>query len=182
MQFAFWLRERKCKRSTVVGRLSWMFFALETAPRFEGLDLRWIYNVYSKLRKEAESELKRRRRERHIEFQELATIPDRMQTAGESLLDESASSRALRIHDELLLSAIILAQWPLRFIRTAELGHHVFMGRLSKDGPSSIPSWAQQALWNNKDTHFWEFRYEGLTGRVHRGLVLRNMAPLLHQY
>jgi hypothetical protein len=184
MGFAFWLRkERKCKRSTVVGRLSRMFSALETAPGFEGLDLSWIYNVYSKLRKEAESELKRRRRERHIEFQDLATIPGLMQTARESLLDESASSLALRIHDELLLSAIILAQWPPRFIRTAELGHHVFKGPLPKDGPPfSIPSWAKQALQNNPDTHFWQFRYEGLTGRVHRGLVLRNMAPLLDQY
>ena len=184
MEFAIWLRNvRKCKRSTVVGRLSRMIAALETAPGFESLDLSWIYRVYSKLRKEADSELKRRRRERHIEFQELARIPACMKTERESLHDEPEGSLALRIHDELLLSAVILAQWPPRFIRTAELGHQVFKGPLPKDGPPfSIPSWAKEKIQENPDTHFWQFHYKGLTGRVQRGLVIRSMASLLDQY
>ena len=184
MEFATWRRKvRKCKRSTVVGRLSRMIAALETAPEFVGLDLSWIYRVYSKLRKDADSELKRRRRERHIEFQELATIPARMEAERESLHDESESSLALRIHDELLLSAVILAQWPPRFIRTAELGHQVFKGPLPKDGPPfSIPTWAKETIQENPGSLFWQFRFKGLTGRVHRGLVIRSMASLLDQY
>jgi hypothetical protein len=160
-----------------------MIAAIETAPGFEGLDLNWIYRVYSKLRKEPDSELKRRRRERHIEFQELARIPACMKTERESLHGESEVSLALRIHDELLLSAVILAQWPPRFIRTAELGHQVFKESLPKDGPPfSIPSWAKEKIQENPDTHFWQFHYKGLTGRVHRGLVIRSMASLLDQY
>ena len=184
MEFAICLRKvRKCKRSTVVGRLSRMIAALQTAPGFEGLDLSWIYGVYSKLRKEADSELKRRRRERHIEFQELATIPGRMKTERETLLDESESSLALRIHDELLLSAIILAQWPPRFVRMAELGHHIFKGPLPKDGPPfSIASWAKEKIQENPDTLFWQFHYHGLTRRVHPGLILRSIASLLDCY
>jgi hypothetical protein len=94
-RFAFWLRkERKCKRSTIVGRLSRMFSALETAPGFEGRDFSWIYNVYRKLRKEPESALKERRRQRHIEFLELAAIPGRMREERMTIQDQSPESLA----------------------------------------------------------------------------------------
>jgi len=182
-QFASWLRkERKCKRSSVVGRLSSMFSSLAAAPGFQGLDLTFIYRVFSKLRREAPSELNRRRRERHIEFQELATIPDLMRNERESR-GESEGSLAVRIHDELLLRAVILAQWPPRFVRTAELGRDVFKGPLPKDGPPfSIPSWAKERLQKDPAAHFWQFHFKGLTGRLHRGLVILSMASLLDQY
>jgi hypothetical protein len=58
-RFTFFLHnERKCERTTVVGRLSKMFSALESSPDFERRDFSWRYSVYRKLRKEPESALK----------------------------------------------------------------------------------------------------------------------------
>jgi hypothetical protein len=88
-----------------------------------------------------------------------------------------------RVHDELLLSALILAQWPPRFVRLAELGRNVFKGPIPKDGlPFSVPDWAKETLCEDPNAQFWQFHYKSLTGEIHRGLVLRGIAPLLELY
>jgi hypothetical protein len=49
--------------------------------------------------------------------------------------------------DELLLSLLILAQCPPRFVRTAVLGRNIFKGPIPKNGPPfKIPTWAQELL------------------------------------
>jgi hypothetical protein len=129
-EFAFWQRkERNCKRTTVVGRLSRMFSALESSATFKNCDFSWIASVYRKLRKEPESALKESRRQRFVPFQLLATIPDLVGCERSAL--EAPSDRQLGelIHDELLLAALILAQWPSHFVRTAEIGQHVFRAK-----------------------------------------------------
>ena len=183
-QFAFWMRkERMCKRTTVVGRLSRMVSSLATSPDFADLDFGWIYNVYRKLRPEPESALKERRRQRHIEFQELVAIPGRMYSDRTALQGLSPESLGWRVHDELLLSVLILAQWSPRFVRLAELGRDVFKGPIPKDGPPfSVSSWAREALCEDPNAQFWQFHYKSLTGELHRGLVLRGIVPLLELY
>lgn len=183
-EFAFWQRkERNCKRTTVVGRLSRMFSALESSAAFKDCDFSWIASVYRKLRKEPESAVKERRRQRFVPFQSLATIPDLISCERSAL--EAPSNRQLGqlIHDELLLAALILAQWPAHFVRTAEIGQHVFKGPIPKEGPTfSTPSWAQRILCENPDAEFWQFRYVSPNGELHRGLVLERMASLLELY
>ena len=129
-RFTFFLHnERKCERTTVVGRLSKMFSALESSPDFERRDFSWRYSVYRKLRKEPESALKERRRQHNIAFQELAAIPGQMRSERIALRNLSPTSLGWRIMDELLLTCLILAQYPPRFVREAVLGANIFKGR-----------------------------------------------------
>ena len=113
MDFAFWLRdERKCSRATVVGRLSRMVSTIECSPAFRGHDLSWVDKIFINLIKEPESALKGRRRKRFIAFRKLAVVPERMRIERTTRSHVSPTSLALRIRDELLLSFLILAQYP----------------------------------------------------------------------
>ena len=77
--FAFFLHdERKCSRTTVVGRLGRMLKTIECSPAFKDVDLRWAQNIYNKLLKKPESALKARRRKRYIASRKLAVIPEQM--------------------------------------------------------------------------------------------------------
>jgi hypothetical protein len=184
-QHAFWLRkERKCKRTTIVGRLSRMFAALETSPDFEHRDLSWVRSVYRKLRPEPESALKQRRRNRHIEFLELVAILRRMRGEREARKGESSRSLGWRVMDELLLACLILGQYPPRFVREAVLGVNLFKGPIPKDGPPfKIPAWAEESLRKNPSAQFWQFNYKSVVnGELHRGLVLSKIVPLLRLY
>jgi hypothetical protein len=183
-KYAFWLHnERKCKRTTVTGKLSRMVSVLQSSPRFQGRDFRWMYSIYRKLRKEPESALKGRRRLRDIEFQALAAVPGRMSCERSALREKSPESSGWRIMDELLLTCLILAQWPPRFVREATIGRNIFKGTVPKNGPPfKTPEWADEILSKNPDAEFWQFRYESQQGQLHRGLVLRRLVPLLELY
>ena len=105
--YAFWLHsERKCQRTTIVGRLSRMCSALKTSPLFKDCDLTWINDVYRKPRKDPESALKERRRHRYVPFQELALIPERMRLERVALRDSSPRSLGWRMHIECLLACL----------------------------------------------------------------------------
>ncbi|WP_169305944.1 MULTISPECIES: hypothetical protein [Acidobacterium] len=179
--FAHYLRkERGCKRNTIVGRLSRMFSSLRCTSAFDNLDLNWIEEVYRKLRREPESALKARRRMRYVPYQELASVPGQMRARR---LCCTGLTRAWRIHNELLISCLILAQWPPRFLRQAELGPNIFRGPIPKDGPPfGAPMWAKEQLIEDPDAEFWQFSYEDLQGELHRGLVLRQIVPVLECY
>jgi hypothetical protein len=181
--FAFWLQdERGCKRTSVVGRLSRMFSTLKISGAFNE-DYKWIHDVYGRMIKEPESGLKTRRRQRHIEFQDLAIIPARMRAERTALKDESPKTLGWQIHDELLLSCLILAQYPSRFVREAVLGQHIFKSSLPQGGPPfKTPQWAEELLRTDPDSEFWQFRYESSDGQLFRGLVLQNMIPMLELY
>lgn len=180
-QFAFWLhKERKCKRTTIVGRLSRMFTALETCPDFADCDFIWIRGVYRKLRREPESALKERRRQRHTAFQELAAIPGRFRDERKALNNPSPAALGWLIMEELLLTFLILAQYPPRFVRKAVIGVNIFRGPIPENGPPfTIPAWAEESLRADPNTHFWQFRYESKDGQLFRGLVLQRIVPLL---
>jgi hypothetical protein len=180
-EFAFWLhKERMCKRTTIVGRLSRMFTALETCPDFADCDFSWIRGVYRKLRREPESALKERRRQRHTAFQELAAIPGRFRDERKTLRNPSLTALGWRTMKELLLTFLILAQYPPRFVRKAVIGVNIFRGPIPEDGPPfTIPAWAEESLRADPDTHFWQFRYESKEGQLFRGLVLQRIVPLL---
>jgi hypothetical protein len=81
---------------------------------------------------------------------------------------------------ELLLTFLILAQYPPRFVRKAVIGVNIFRGPIPEDGPPfTIPAWAEESLRADPDTHFWQFRYESKEGQLFRGLVLQRIVPLL---
>jgi hypothetical protein len=125
--FAFFLHdERKCIRATVVGRLGRMFSTIKCSSAFDGVDLRWATNIYSKLRGEPESALKQRRRKRSIAFRKLAAIPEQMRIERAARSHESPKSLGWKIRDELLLSCLVLAQYPPHFVREAVLGVNLF--------------------------------------------------------
>jgi hypothetical protein len=181
-EFAFWLhKERKCKRTTVVHTISLIFTTLQYYPGCQGLDFSWVYGIYRKIRKEPASALKGRRRERFIEYETLARVPEQM-------LDERVArqrtpvAKAWRVHDELLLSFLILAQYPPWFVREARLGTNVFKKGIPKIGPFNIPSWAEELLREDSGAEFWQFRFESPQGQVFRGLILRRLIPLLELY
>ncbi|MGA7159111.1 MAG: hypothetical protein WBY53_19855 [Acidobacteriaceae bacterium] len=180
-QFAFWRHKvRGCKRTTIVGALSRMFAALASCPDFAGHDFSWIRGVYRKLRMEPESALKERRRQRYIAFQQLAAIPGRIRDERNALHNPSPATLGWRVMDELLLTFLILAQYPPRFVREAVIGVNIFNAPIPTDGPPfTIPSWAQDLVCVDPGTHFWQFRYESKDGRLFRGLVLRRIVPLL---
>jgi hypothetical protein len=183
-EYALFLRTvRGCKRTTVVAYFSTIFSALSRASAFRDCDLSWIDSVYRKLRREPESALKARRRKRYVPFQDLALVPDKMRRDRLALVDPSPWTLAWSITDELLLSCLILAQWPSRFLRLAEVGRHIFKGAIPKDGPPlAIPAWAKEQLSQDPGTEFWQFHFEDLQGELHRGLVLRQIVPLLELY
>ncbi len=183
-QFAFWLHnDRQLKRTSVVGSLSRIFSVLKVCPEFKDRDFSWIYNIYRKLRKEPESALKERRRQHYIAYQELAAIPGRMRSERMALRNPSPISLGFRIMDELLLTFLILAQYPPRFVRGAVIGRNIFKGPIPTSGPPfKIPTWAQELLRKDPGTRFWQFCYESKEGQLVRGLVLRQVIPLLELY
>jgi hypothetical protein len=183
-QYAFWLRQkRKCKRTTVVGRICRMFSALETFPDFMNNDYSWIHSIYRKLRKEPESALKARRRQRYVAFEELVAIPARMRDERKALPNATSISHGWRLMDELLLTFLILAQYPPRFVRQASIGVNIFKGPVPEGGPPfQIPKWAKELLLVDPGTQFWQFRHESSEGKLFRGLVLRQVVPLLELY
>lgn len=182
--FAFWLHgNRKYKRASVVHNISLIFSTLRCSPQYQGRDFDWVYDVLRKIRKEPDSGLKARRRQRHVEFNKLAAVPGRIATERTALQDSSPTSAAWLAHDELLLSCLILAQYPSQFVRQARLGTNLFKGLIPKDNPPfKLPAWAKEVLASDPGAEFWQFRHESNDGQVFRGLVLRAMIPLLEQY
>ncbi len=179
----FLTNERGCKRTTAVGHLSMMFSTLSCSPAFRERDLSWIDDVYTKLLKDPESALKERRRQRDVPFKTLALIPGKMRRERLSLVGPSPWTLAWKIHDELLLSCLIFAQWPPRFLRLAELGKHILKGPIPQDGPPfAIPEWVKEQLNQNPKAEFWQYCYEDLQEELHRGVVLRQIVPLLELY
>lgn len=140
-------------------------------------------SVLRKVRPEPESDLKARRRRHHIAFQKLAAIPEQMRRERTGCRSSSGASRGWRIRDELLLSFLILAQYPPCFVREAVLGVNLFKARIPQDGPPfKIPAWAEKVLQRKPRAEFWQFHYKSQDGQVFRGLVLQRIAPLLELY
>jgi hypothetical protein len=184
MDFAFFLHdERKCSRATVVGRLGRMFSTIKCSPAFEGVDLSWVPNIYSKLRGEPESALKGRRRKRYTAFRKLAVVPEQMRIERAAGSHRSPKSLGWKIRDELLLSCLILAQYPPHFVREAVLGVNLFKAPIPHaDSQFKIPSWVHECLEKDPNATFWQFHYKSEQGEVFRGLVLRQIASLLDLY
>jgi len=184
MDFAFFLHDdRKCSRATVVGRLGRMFSTIKCSPAFEGVDLSWAPNIYSKLLREPESALKGRRRKRFMAFQKLAVVPEQMRIKRAGRSHGSPQSLGWRIRDELLLSFLILAQYPPHFVREAVLGVNLFKAPIPHaNSHFKIPDWVHDVLKEDPSAEFWQFYYQSRQGEVFRGLVLRQIVPLLDLY
>ena len=182
--FAFFLHdERKCSRATVVGRLGRMLSTIKCSPAFEGVDVSWGPNIYGKLLPEPESALKGRRRKRYIAFKKLAVVLKRMRTERAAGSHRSPKSLGWKIRDELLLSCLILAQYPPHFVREALLGVNLFKAPIPQaDSQFKIPGWVLECLEDDPNATFWQFHYKSEQGEVFCGLVLRQIASLLDLY
>jgi len=99
----------------LLGRLSKMSRRLKL-PGFRTSDFSLEIQRLSQTAERAGERSEERRRQHNIAFQELAAIPDKC-AASAFPSDLSPTSLGWRIMDEMLLTCLILAQYPPRFVK-----------------------------------------------------------------
>jgi hypothetical protein len=137
---------------------------------------------------ESESEVKKRKAEKYLEYAVAESIPVRIR-AGRPAAEKEGGILAARLAlEELLMKWLITLPWRQRNIRECRIGGptpNLFKGKIPHYSDIDKPMWVSQEEEKNPSAEFWQFQFsedETKTGCAVSALLPRQLIGILEEY
>jgi integrase len=161
--------------------------ALRHHPKHKNLDLSWFEELLTSIPQEMESEARRRKAEKFIEYDVLERIPSLIRAERQKLRKNDPKNAQLAL-EELLITWLITLPWRQRNIRECRISGpdpNVFKARIPLFSELTKPEWVLRELECNPSAEFWQFRFkphETKTGIDVHSLLPRQLVEPLEVY
>ena len=137
---------------------------------------------------ERESELKRRKAEKYLEYDVVASIPGKIRAERPAAAKKGKSRAALLVMQELLMKWFTVLPWRQRNVRQCRIDGptpNLFKGKIPPFSDIEKPEWVIQEEQSNSEAEFWQFHFspdETKTGIEVEALLPRQLIGLLEEY
>jgi hypothetical protein len=182
------INEREVKGRSLQCDLGLLGGSLRKHPSYTSLDIDWFTPLLESLPTEGETELKKRKAERYLEYSVVESIPAAIHS-GRTAAEKKGIVQVARLTtEELLMKWIITLPWRQRNIREMRIGGpspNVFKGRVPPFSDMDKPAWVMQEEEKNPAAEFWQFHFnadETKTGHEVSALLPRQLIGILEEY
>jgi hypothetical protein len=137
---------------------------------------------------EPESELKKRRAARCLDYQVVESIPAKLRAERTAAAKKGIDRVALLAKEELLMKWLTALPWRQRNIRECRINGpapNLFRGKIPSFSDIDRPDWVQQEEKRSPDAEFWQFHFtpdETKTEVDVHALLPRPLIGILEEY
>lgn len=182
------INERKVKGQSLQVNLGTLCAAMHQHPAYKSMDLTWFRPLLDGIPMERESELKRRKAEKYLEYDVVASIPGKIRAERPAAAKKGKSRAALLVMQELLMKWFTVLPWRQRNVRQCRIDGptpNLFKGKIPPFSDIEKPEWVIQEEQSNPEAEFWQFHFspdETKTGIEVEALLPRQLIGLLEEY
>jgi hypothetical protein len=187
--FVEWcINERRVKGYTLQSNLGSLCAAMRQHPSSSSIDLSWIRPLVDGIPVEPESELKKRKAEKYLDYEVVESIPAGIHSKRTTPAQIGTDNAALLAMEEFLMRWLPVLPWRQRNIRECRINGatpNLFKGKIPPLSDIDKPSWVRQEQQKNPETTFWQFRFskdETKTGFPVQALLPRQLVEPLEEY
>lgn len=182
------INERGVKGQTLQRNLRLVAAVLNQHPSYRSVDQKWFKPLLESIPLEPDSDLKKRKAEKYLDYTILEGIPAKIRAGRAGAAKQGRKPLALCVRDELLIRWLTILPWRQRNIRECRIGGpspNVFKSPISEMTNIELPSWAAEEKRTNANAQFWQFRFtedETKTGCAVHALLPRQLIEPLEEY
>ena len=182
------INERRVKGYPLQCALRLLSAAMRQHPTYSSLDLSWFKPMLDSLPTEPESELKKRRAARCLDYQVVESIPAKLRAERPAAAKKGIYRVALLVKEELLMKWLTALPWRQRNIRECRINGpapNLFKGKIPPFSDIDKPDWVQQEEKKSPDAEFWQFHFtpnETKTEVDVHALLPRPLIGILEEY
>jgi integrase len=188
-RFLEWkINERKVKPQGLRLQISRVFAAMGQHPAYKSEDLSWLKELLDGLPTEHESELKRRKAVKYVEYKVLESIVEQIHAERRDAEKKGPWRLALEVRNELLMKWLPILPWRQRNVRECRIGGpnpNLFRARILPFSDIDRPEWVLREELKNPGADFWQFHFnpdETKTGIDVQAILPRQLISLLEEY
>jgi hypothetical protein len=182
------INEREVKGRSLQVNLGMLVGALRHHPSYASLNINWFKPLMESLPAEGESELKKRKAQKFLEYSVVESIPAKIRAERTAAEKKGIVHLARLVMEELLMQWIITLPWRQRNIRECRIGGptpNLFKGKIPPFSDVDKPERVKQEELRNPEAEFWQFRFsadETKTGHEVGALLPRQLIGILEEY
>ena len=187
--FVEWLlNQRKVRGQTVRLRLVVVIALLKQHPMYRNVDIGWLKELADSVQTDSQTELREKQAAKQVPYEVVETIPRLLHAERRAEARRSQKALALTIRNELLMRWLTVLPWRQRNIRECRIAGptpNLFKAKINPFLPVAKPAWVEEALRNDPECEFWQFKFRPDETKVGNGvhtLVPRPLVPLLEEY
>lgn len=179
---------RKVKGQSLHVNLGSLCAAMNEHPAYKSLDLTWFRPLIDSVPVERESEIKRRKAEKYLEYDVVRSIPGKVRAERPAAAKKGKRIVALVVMQELLMKWFTVIPWRQRNVRECRIGGaapNLFKGTIPPFSDIEKPEWVIEVERTNPGAEFWQFHFspeETKTGLQVQALLPRQPIVLLDEY
>ncbi len=185
--FVEWsLNERKVAGLGARTNLGMLRAALRHHPMHRSIDLKWLGGLLASIPIEPDSERKKRKAFKYLEYSVLEEIPKRIQAERKRAKRPMLVSRLVMC--ELLMRWLITLPWRqlnVRGCRVSGATPNVMKERIPQFSDITRPEWVIEEERRDPNAQFWQFQFnvqETKTGIEVHSLMPKQLVALLEEY
>jgi len=161
--FVEWgINERKRKGQALQRILRSLLAAMKQHPSYASLDLSWFKPLIDSIPTEPNSELKKRKAAKYLEYKVLESILVKIHSQRPEAQKKGMKKVALFAMHELLMRWLITLPWRQRNIRECRIGGpspNLFKAAIMPFSDIDKPEWVVQEEQQNSAAEFWQFSF-----------------------
>lgn len=188
--FVEWsINERGVKGLSIKPRIGMIAAVVKTHPMFAGQDFSWFKTLADSIPLEDESERKKRKALKYLEYEALEGIPGAIHAQVEKALRRKRVYRAACLAtEELLMKWLLILPWRQRNLRECRIGGshpNIFRGKISPFSDIDKPAWVVEEEAQNPAAEFWQIHFtpaETKTKVEVRAVLPRQLVKPLEEY
>ena len=188
--FVEWvINERGMKGRSIKTRIGMIAAVVKSHPAYASQDYSWFKPLADSIPIEDDSEQKKRKAPRYLEYEVLEAITVQIRTARDAAYKKKRFELAAWLAMEyLMLSWLLILPWRQRNIRECRVGGenpNVFKRKIGPYSDLDKPAWVIEAEARNPDTEFWQIYFspaETKTGVEVHTLLPRQLIEPLERY
>jgi hypothetical protein len=179
------------RRMKIYGLKSTLYLvlaAMEKHPSYTTIDFTWFKPLLDSLPIESQSELKKRKASKCLDYDVVDAIPAKIHAERPAAAKKGLKQCAQIVQQELLVKWLITLPWRQRNLRQCRIGGpepNLFKGKIPPFCDIDKPEWVQQEEQKNPDAKFWQFRFncdETKTGIDVHAILPRPLIGPLEEY
>jgi integrase len=162
--FVEWsINERGMKGLSIKTRIGMVAAVVKNHTMFVGQDHSWFKTLADSIPLEDESERKKRKAEKYLEYEVLESIPAQIHTELEAAMRKNQMYRAAYLaSEELLITWLLILPWRQRNLRECRFGGkqpNIFRGKISPFSDIDKPAWVVEQEAQNPEAEFWQIHF-----------------------
>ena len=188
--FVEWvINERGMKGRSIKSRIGMIAAIVKYHPAYASQDYSWFKPLTDSIPLEDDSEQKKRKATKYLEYEVLEGIALQIRVARDAAYKKKRFEFAARLAiDELMFSWLLILPWRQRNIRECRVGGphpNVFKRKIGPFSDLDKPDWVIEEEVQNADAEFWQVYFspaETKTGVEVHTLLPRQLIKPLERY